>query len=156
VSEDIDPHDDLDDLFARPPSERLIVHYENPGYPVVFIARWPRNLFTSPGEFNFLTERYDCALQGFIQDMPQEELAGWHVPHEECKDLSIVEVTPERSEDAVDWMERNFPFANIPWLRRGEHTEIIRESEGTFGELMIYGDGGYLYVFVADLLPRAS
>ena len=63
---------DLSDLFAKSPSERLVVHYENPHYPIVFIARWPKIFFASHGEFVRLTEMYDSALQGLIQNMTPE------------------------------------------------------------------------------------
>lgn len=143
----------LDELFATPASERLIVRYENPHYPVVFIARWPKTAFTSHGAFLRLTEMYDTAMQGFIQGMTPDELAKWFEPHDDF-DLSapLLDTIPERKEDAVAWMKRNFPFVEIPWLHEGDHTEIIGETEGKFGDLIAYGDAGYFYVFVADLL----
>lgn len=99
-----------------------------------------------------LTEMYDTAMQGFIQQMSPDELAQWFVPHDDY-DLSMsLDVTPLRKEDSVDWMKRNFPFVHIPWLQPGDHTEIIDETEGDFGNLIAYGNAGYFYVFVADLL----
>lgn len=143
----------LDELYATSPTERLVVPYENPHYPVVHIAKWPRTSFGSHGEFVRLTEMYDSAMQGFIQKMTLDELAEWFVPHEDY-DLSVppFDIAVSRTEDAVEWMQRNFPFVRIPWLRSGDHTEIIEEAEGEFGDLIAYGDAGYLYVFVADLL----
>jgi hypothetical protein len=144
---------DLTGLFAKPPSERLIIPFDNPNYPVLFIARWPGEFFDSHGAFVRFTEMYDSAMQGFVQGMARDDLSEWFVPHEELDvHAPPVAVTPSRTEDAVDWMARNFPFAEIPWLRRGDHTEIIDEYEGEFGGLTAYGDAGYLNVFVADLL----
>jgi hypothetical protein len=143
----------LDDLFATSPSDRLIVPYENPHYPVVFIARWPNTSFASHGAFVRLTEMYDTAMQGFIQGMPPGELANWFTPHDDF-DLSAPpsDITPLRTEDSIAWMKRNFPFVQIPWQQTGDHTEIIGETEGEFGDLIAYGDAGYFYVFVADLI----
>jgi hypothetical protein len=143
----------LDDLFAKSPSERLVVPCENPHHPAVFVARWPKSSFASHGEFVRLTELYDTAMQGFIQGMTPAQLAEWFVPHDGY-DLSApaLDITPSRREDSVEWMKRNFPFVRIPWLHSGDHTEIIDETEGKFGGLIAYGDAGYLYVFVADLL----
>ncbi|MDY0169328.1 MAG: hypothetical protein RBS80_22480 [Thermoguttaceae bacterium] len=143
----------LDDLYATSPTERLVVPYENPHYPAVHIARRPKTSFSSHGEFVRLTEMYDSAMQGFIQDMSPGELAEWFVPHEDY-DLTVppLKIAVSRTEDAVEWMGRNFPFVRIPWLRSGDHTEIIDDTEGEFGDLIAYGDAGYLYVFVADPL----
>jgi hypothetical protein len=144
---------DLTGLFAKPPSDRLIVPFANPNYPVVFIARWPGALFDSHGAFIQFTEIYDSAMQGFLQGMSLEELSEWFVPRDDFDSFAPpVTVRPSRTEDAVDWIARNFPFAQIPWLRRGDHTQIIGEDEGKFGGLTTYGDEGYLDVFVADLM----
>jgi len=96
---------------------------------------------------------YDAAMQGFIQNMTPRELAEWFVPHEDY-DLAVppLDIPVSRTEDAVEWMKRNFPFVQLPWLRSGDHIEIIDETEGEFGDLIAYGDAGYLYVFVADPL----
>ncbi|MCC9604278.1 hypothetical protein LOC68_00120 [Blastopirellula sp. JC732] len=144
---------DLKPLYLNPPSHRLIVPYANPHYPVVFIARWPKGVFASHGEFIRFYEAYDSAMQGYLQGMPEEALEDWFVPHESL-DFSqpAVEVLPERTEDAVVWMERNFPFVQLPWLKPGDHSEILDEDQGKFGSLTAYGNGGYLYVFVADEL----
>ena len=143
----------LDDLYATSPTERLVIPYENPHHPVVHIARWPKTSFGSHGEFVRLTEMYDSAMQGFVQNMTLDELEGWFVPREDF-DMSAppLDIDVSRTEDAVEWMKRNFPFVRIPWLRSGDHTEIIDETEGKFGDLIAYGDAGYLYVFVADPL----
>jgi hypothetical protein len=144
----------LVDLFATPPSERLIFPRENPNYPVVFVARWPKTAFASHSAFCRQTEMYDTAMQGFIQGMTLNELTNWFEPHEDYDLLSPYppDVSPERIEDSVLWMKRNFPTVEIPWLKVGDHTEILSETEGEFGELIAYGDSGYLYVFVADML----
>jgi hypothetical protein len=143
----------LDELFAKAPAERLIVPYENPHYPAVFIARWPGELFASHGDFVRLTEMFDSAMQGLIQGMSPAELAEFFVPHEDA-DLStpLPKIPVQRIEDAVGWMERNFPFVHIPWLRPGDHHEILDEDESEFGGLTAHGKAGYFYVFVADVI----
>ncbi len=90
---------------------------------------------------------YDSAMQGFIQGMTLDELAEWFDPHE-YYDLSVpsLDIGSSRTEDSVQWMNRNFPFVQIPWLHTGDHTEIIDDTEGEFGDLIAYGDAGYLYV----------
>lgn len=143
----------LDGLFAKTPTERLIVPYENPHFPVVFIARWPNSCFASHGEFIQLIEMYDSAMQGFIQGMTQEELSKWFCPHEDYDLWSVPgDPVPLRTEDSAQWLKRNFPFVHPPWLGAGDHTEIISETEGEFGDLIAWGRAGYLYVFVADQL----
>ncbi len=140
-------------LFAKEPSERLIVPHENPHYPVVFLARWRKEYFDSHGAFIRMTEMYDSAMQGFIQAMSPNDLAKWFVPREDY-DVSAppADVSPSRTEDSVDWLKRNFPFVRVPWLRTGDHIEILVDDESEFGNLIAYGKSGYLYVFVADLL----
>ena len=140
-------------LLAKPASNRLIVPHEAPNYPVVHIARWPRTLFDSHDAFVRLTEMYDSVMQAYIQEKSRDELIEWFVPHDD-NDLSTpsMDITPLRKEDAVDWLERNFPFVAIPWLHRGDHTDIIWEVEDKFGGLIAFGDTGYLYVFAADLM----
>lgn len=140
-------------LFAKPPTERLIIPHKEPTYPVVHVARWPSAQFESHDSFIELTETYDTAMQGYIQGMSRSELSEWFVPHHECDPSAIAgDITVKRTEDAVDWVERTLPFVSIPWLHREDHTEIIWEAEGEFGELIAFGDAGYFYLFVADLL----
>jgi hypothetical protein len=96
---------------------------------------------------------YDSAMQGFIQQMTPDELGEWFVPHDSFNLAApLCDVTPLRREDSVEWMKRNFPLVQIPWLHPGDHSEIIDETEGEFGNLTAYGEAGYLYVFVADRL----
>lgn len=143
----------LDELFAKAPTERLIVPYENPHYPAVFIARWPAGMFASHGDFVRLTEMFDSAMQGLIQGMSPPELAEYFVPHEDA-DLSAPppNIPVQRIEDVVGWLERNFPFVHIPWLLPGDHHEILDEDESEFGGLTAHGKAGYFYVFVADVI----
>lgn len=143
----------LDDLFSKLPSERLVVPDKNPNRPAVFAARWPKASVASHGEFVRITEMYDSAMQGFVQGMTPVELAEYFVPHDEY-DWSTppLEIASIRAEDSVEWMKRNLPNAHVPWLQPGDHTEIIDEHEGEFGDLIAFGVAGYLYVFVADEL----
>jgi len=144
---------DLTELLAKPPCDRLTIPFKSPDGPAVFVARWPVTSFESPAGFVAFTERYDSAMQGCIQGMDGNELAEWFVPHE---DIDVTEtpasISPSRNEDAVDWINRNFPFVVIPWLSRGDHTEVYDEHQGEYGDLIAVGPAGYLMVFVADLL----
>ena len=56
----------------------------------------------------------------------------------------------ERTEDAVDWITRNLPYAYVPWLNRGDHSEILDEDDSEY--LTAFGPAGHLTLFICDLL----
>ncbi len=146
-------NDDLADLIAKPPSQRAIVPLEKPTYPVLFAARWPAELFGSHDEFLDFTSRFDSELQAFIQGIYDDDLRESFVPQaDNAMTPARDAIAPARVEDAVDWVKRIFPFAVIPWLSRGDHTQILDEHQDRFGDLTAFGPAGYMVVFAADLV----
>ena len=92
-------------------------------------------------------------MQGFIQGVSGDELAESFVPRDDIDATKApTPVTPSRLEDAVDWINRIFPFAVIPWLNRDDHVQILEEHQDQFGQLISFGPAGYLLVFAADLV----
>lgn len=141
----------LDALFASNPTQRVLLPIDGSYYPGVFAARWPASSFATHGEFIRLVEMYSSAMQGFIQGMSPQELNDWFIPREDG-DLKgpPPAITPLRSQDATDWLQQNLPGIDIPWLKPGDHTEILDEEQGKFGHVNAHGPAGYLSVFVAD------